>query len=133
MSAHDPGAKDDVWIVYDGECPFCSSFVTLYRLRASGRTVHLVDARGGGMPVAEIRRLGFDLNAGMVVRYRDHFYWGAEAMNLLAILGSDATLFNRLNGMLFRHPTLARLLYPLLVRGRLASLRLLGRSLIKEA
>ena len=133
MSAHDPGAKDDVWIVYDGECPFCSSFVTLYRLRASGRTVHLVDARSGGMPVAEIRRLGFDLNAGMVVRYRDHFYWGAEAMNLLAILGSDTTLFNRLNGMLFRHPALARLFYPLLVRGRLASLRLLGRGLIKEA
>jgi hypothetical protein len=54
-------------------------------------------------------------------------------MNLLAILGSDATVFNRLNALLFRRPALARLLYPLLVRGRLATLRLLGRGLIKEA
>jgi predicted DCC family thiol-disulfide oxidoreductase YuxK len=131
MSEHDP--DDDVWIVYDGECPFCSSFVLLYRLRASGRDVRLVDARSGGPLVAEIRCLGFDLDAGMVVQYRNHFYWGAEAMNLLAILGSDVTLFNRLNALLFRRPGLARLFYPLLVRGRLATLRLLGRGLIKEA
>ena len=59
-------------------------------------------------------------------------YHGAAAMNLLAILGSGETLFNRLNRLLFLHPNWARRLYPLLVRGRLIPLRLLGRSLIGE-
>jgi hypothetical protein len=69
----------------------------------------------------------------MVVKLRGRFYHGAEAMSILAILGSGDSWFNRLNRALFRHPRIARLLYPVLVRGRLLTLRLLGRSLIGEA
>jgi predicted DCC family thiol-disulfide oxidoreductase YuxK len=131
MSAPEREAGGDISVVYDGECPFCSSYVTLYRIRERAKQVHLIDARSASHPILdEVRRAGLDLDEGMAVKFNGRFYHGAAAMNILAILGSNGTLFNRLNGALFRHPHLARFLYPMLVRGRWIVLRLLGRRLI---
>ena len=132
MSADDPD-KDGLWIVYDGDCPFCSSYVRLYRLREVTGRVHLIDARASHPILAEIEALGLDLDAGMAVKAAGHFYHGAEALQFLAILGGGDGVFNRLNRALFRHPRLARTLYPWMVRGRLLTLRLLGRSALGEA
>jgi predicted DCC family thiol-disulfide oxidoreductase YuxK len=125
---HDP--RGDVWVVYDGECPFCSSYVTLYRIRSLTKQVHLIDARSRHPIVEEVRRAKLDLDQGMAVKFNGRLYHGAGAMNILAILGSSGSLFNRLNRMLFSRPRLARLLYPFLVRGRWIVLRLLGKRLI---
>jgi predicted DCC family thiol-disulfide oxidoreductase YuxK len=133
MAWADDGNTDDVWVVYDGECPFCSSFVLLYRIREHAKHVHLIDARSPHPMVDEVRRQRLDLNEGMAVKFKGRFYHGADAMNILAILGSGTTLFNRINRALFRRPGVARLLYPLLARGRLITLRLLGRPLIGGA
>jgi predicted DCC family thiol-disulfide oxidoreductase YuxK len=123
----------DIWVVYDGECPFCRSFVLLYRIRKLATHVHLVDARSHHPIVDEIRQQHLDLNQGMAVKLNGRLYHGSDAMNVLAILGSGKTVFNRLNRVLFRRPGVARLLYPLLARGRLVTLRLLGRPLIDDA
>jgi len=133
MSSNEHGGIDDIWVVYDGECPFCNSFVLLYRIREHASHVHLIDARSPHAVVDEVRRQRLDLNQGMAVKFNGRFYHGADAMNILAILGSGKTLFNRLNRALFRRPSVARLLYPLLTRGRLITLRLLGRPLIGDA
>lgn len=102
----------------------------LYRVRELVHQVHLVDARSHEPIVAEVRNCGFDLDAGMVVKFADKFYHGADAMNIMAMLGSDRTLFNRLNRVIFRHPRIARQLYPALAVGRRLLLRALGRDLI---
>lgn len=120
-------------MVYDGECPFCSRYVLLYRLRERGQRIHLVDARSSDPIVGEIRARNLDLNEGMVVRWRGHDYYGSEAMHLLATLAGDGSLFNRVNRLLFSRPHLARTLYPALVRGRKLILRILGRKLIGES
>jgi predicted DCC family thiol-disulfide oxidoreductase YuxK len=133
MYAIDAKPGRDLWVVYDGECPFCSSYVTLYRIRQQADRVHLIDARSAHPIVDEVRRAGYDLDVGMVVRFEGRLYHGAEAMTVLAILGGDGTLFNRLNRALFRHPRLSRALYPWLVRGRLLVLRMLGRKPIGAA
>jgi predicted DCC family thiol-disulfide oxidoreductase YuxK len=133
MCGIEQGSTNDIWVVYDGECPFCSSFVLLYRIRKLAKRVHLVDARSRHPVVDEVRRRRFDLNEGMVVKVDGRLYHGPDAMNILAILGSGKTLFNRVNRALFRRPGMARLLYPLLARGRLITLRLLGRPLIGDA
>jgi predicted DCC family thiol-disulfide oxidoreductase YuxK len=125
-------SDDDVWVVYDGECPFCSRYVLLYRLRERGQHVHLIDARSSHPIVGEIRARNLDLNEGMVVRWRGQYHYGADAMHLLATLAGDGSFFNRLNRLLFSRPRLARALYPALVRGRKLTLRLLGRKLIGE-
>ena len=130
---HSDPTQTELWVVYDGECPFCSSYVQLYRLRDVAGRVHLIDARDSHPIVAEVRALGFDLDEGMAVKASGRFYHGAEAMHFLALLGSEGGLFNRLNRLLFRHPGLSRALYPWLVRGRLLTLRLLGRHTLGEA
>ena len=130
MSLTDPGDAH-LWVVYDGECPFCSSYARLYRVRERA-TVHLIDARSAHPLVASILRDGVDLDKGMAALFNGRFYHGAEAMNLLAVLGSSATFFNLANRFLFGRPTLARRLYPLLVAARLLTLRALRRPLISE-
>jgi predicted DCC family thiol-disulfide oxidoreductase YuxK len=132
MSECDSRPDGDIRVIYDGECPFCSRYVLLYCMRATGRRVHLVDARSGDPSVQMIKDRGFDIDAGMVVLFGGRIYWGPEAMNILAILGSGGTAFNALNRILFRHLGLARALYPVLVRGRILVLRILGRRLIGE-
>lgn len=124
---------EDVWVVYDQDCPFCSRYLLLYRLRRQGRRIHLINARSDHALVTMIGEHRFDLNEGMIVRWRGQFYYGARAMHLLGVLGSDQSAFNRLNQAVFANPALARVLYPWLVRGRKLTLRLLGRKLIKTS
>jgi predicted DCC family thiol-disulfide oxidoreductase YuxK len=33
MSSNETAPHSEAWIVYDGECPFCSNYVSLYRMR----------------------------------------------------------------------------------------------------
>lgn len=123
----------DLWVVYDGECPFCSSYIRLYRLRDVAGKVHLVDAREPHPILEELRARGLDLDEGMVVKAAGRLYHGAEAMQILAMLSTGSGLFHRVNRAIFRHPGLARALYPWLVRGRLLTLRLLGRRTLHSA
>ena len=126
-------SDDEIWVVYDGECPLCSRYVLLYQLRQRGQRIHLIDARSEHPIIADIRARNLDLNEGMVVRWRGRHYHGAHAMHLLATLAGNATVFNRLNRLVFSRPRLARALYPALVRGRKLLLRLLGRKPIDES
>src|SRR3954447_16134724 len=101
-------SPEDIWVVYDSECPFCSRYVLLYRLREQGRRVHLIDARSDHPLVEAIRRRKLDLNEGMVVRWQGEYHYGGAALHLLALLGGDQTAFNRLNQAIFSRPKLAR-------------------------
>lgn len=122
-----PVSTPDTWIVYDGDCPFCSRYVKLLRLRESAGNVEIVNARDGGPLVDEIRASGFDLDEGMVLKLDGKLYHGDECVHRLALMSTPSTLFNRINGMIFRSPTASRLLYPVLRTGRNLVLRLLGR------
>lgn len=117
-------------VVYDGECPFCSNYVRLMALRRSVGPVALIDARAGGPLVEDIRQLGYDLDAGMVVRYGSKIYFGADALVLLSQLTEDQSAIGRITARLLRRPARARFLYPLMKLGRRATLALFGRSLI---
>lgn len=120
------------WIVYDGQCPFCSRYVALLRLRQALGRVELVDARNGGPLVDEIRSAGLDLNEGMVLKLDGELYHGDACIHRLALLSTRSGLFNRLNGRIFASPTTARLLYPVLRSGRNTVLRVLGREPLAE-
>ena len=121
------------WVVYDGQCPFCSRYVSLLRLRDTLGRVELVNAREGGPVVDEILAAGLDLDEGMVLKIDGRFYHGDECIHRLALLSSSSSLFNRVNRAIFRSPTLSRLLYPLLRSGRNCMLHLLGRSKFSAA
>jgi predicted DCC family thiol-disulfide oxidoreductase YuxK len=136
MKSASTDASDDgreIWIVYDGLCPFCSRYVLMYRIRQLVKNVHLIDARNSEDPlVKELSDGGFDLNEGMAVKWGGRLYYGAECMHLLALLGTENSFFNRLNRWTFSRQRLAHAFYPILVRCRKLTLRLLGRPAIEN-
>ncbi len=122
------GAEPDAVIVYDGECPVCSRYVRMIRLRDSIGTVRLVNARDGGPEVDAIVESGLNLDEGMALVYGGKTYHGVDCVNRLALLSSPSGVFNRLNAAVFRSATASRVLYPVLRFGRNTLLKLLGRS-----
>ncbi len=114
-------------LVYDGDCPFCSRYVRLVRLRESLGGLTLVNARDGGPIVDQVRAEGHDLDQGMVLMMDGHTYHGDACIHRIALMSSSSGLFNRLNRLVFSSPRASRLLYPVLRTGRNATLRLLGR------
>ena len=125
-----PPTQDGIDIVYDGECPFCSAYVRMTRLRDNVGAVRLIDARSDDPLAVGLRQSGLDLDRGMVVRLDGQIHHGDAAMVLLSSLSTESGAFNRLMRALFRSPGRARVLYPVLVAGRNATLRLLGRRKI---
>ena len=94
-SSETSGGAREIWIVYDGLCPFCSRYVMLYRIRQLVQQVHLINARDSNHPlVKELSDMGLDLNEGMAVKWDGKLYYGAECMHLLALLGSESSGFN---------------------------------------
>ena len=111
------------WLIYDGDCPFCSNYAQYLRVRDAVDELVLVDAREGGPLVDEVRNLPHDLNQGMVLKLNDRYYVGHKALNVLAILSDKRGAFSRLNRLLFNSPLAARLAYPLLRSARWLALR----------
>jgi predicted DCC family thiol-disulfide oxidoreductase YuxK len=119
--------EPEAWVVYDGQCPFCSRYVALLRLRDTLGRVELVNARDGGSLVDEIVAAGLDLDEGMALKMNGRLYHGDECIHRLALLSTPSTTFNRINRAIFRSKTMSRALYPVLRSGRNAILRMLGR------
>ncbi|MDJ0933093.1 DCC1-like thiol-disulfide oxidoreductase family protein [Breoghania sp.] len=115
-------------IIYDGGCTFCSRYVTMTQLRDAIGTVELIDARSDHPFVAKVRAQGYDLNEGMLARYKGREYFGADCLHLLSMLSSRSGLDNRLMSTVMAHRPLAVTLYPALRLGRNMTLRLLGRQ-----
>ena len=114
------------WLVYDGECPLCRNYARYLQARQNRRPLRLVNARDGGPRVQEVRDLPHNLDDGMVLKVNGRYYRGADALYILAWQSDRRGLFGRLNGLLFRSTTAARLSYPLLKLGRHCLLKLKG-------
>ena len=124
--------SSEVFLVYDGECPVCSAFSGMARIRASAGELHLVNAREASALMDEISLSGLDIDQGVVLKVGQSLYSGADAMHVLALMSSRSGLFNRFTYRVFRSKTAARRLYPLLRFLRNLLLELLGRSKINQ-
>lgn len=120
-------------IYYDGDCPFCTRYVAMSRLRAAAGPVTLIDLRQDAAARARLGAEGLDPDTGMVVETPAGLYHGADAVHAISAMSSGAGLLNRLAATLFRHRALARLAYPVLRAGRNAALLALGRSPMRAA
>lgn len=113
-------------LVYDGDCPFCSRYAAMLRLR-DRYDLKLINARGNHPLIDEIKSQGLRLDEGMVLKVDDRYYHGDRCLNLLALMGTDTGLFSRLTRIVFGSPRTAAILYPVLAAGRHLTLFLLGR------
>lgn len=117
-------------VVYDGECPFCTAYVKMVRLRKAVGGIELIDGRGDHPVLERIHAEGLNLDDGMVVEMDGRFHHGDQAMTMMAAMTTRSGLFNRLVRLAFSKPAVARILYPPLVFGRNITLKLLGRRKI---
>jgi predicted DCC family thiol-disulfide oxidoreductase YuxK len=120
------------WLLYDGDCPFCSRYVAYLRLREAVGPVTVADARSHPELLAEALEHAYDLNEGMLLKLDGRYYHGADCINVLALLSTPSGIFNRVNRVLFRSKAVSRLSYPALRAGRNLALKLLGREQIKQ-
>lgn len=119
-------------IIYDGDCIFCANYVRLLRLKQSIGPVDLLDARSDDPRVHQYWRDGYDLNKGMLFVHAGRVYHGDEAINVLASLSGDSTIFNRINGLVLSSPRTAKLAYPFLKLGRRVVLLVRGKKLLSH-
>ena len=117
-------------VFYDGDCPFCSKYMSMIRLKDTLGEVKLVDLRVNSNVKDELLSQGFNLDKGMVVDIDGRRVDGADAVNQLALLSTPSNGFNRFNKMVMSSPLLAACLYPFLRAGRWLVLFFLGRAQI---
>lgn len=122
----------DVWLVYDGECPVCTTYCMHARIRDAVGRLHLVDARQPGELMDEITAAGLDIDQGMVVKFEGIMYYGPEAVRILTLLSTSSGFFNRLNYWFFGSAARARIFYPVGKAIRNLILKLLGIRYIEN-
>ena len=113
-------------IIYDGDCPFCRSYITLTRLKELTNTI-LLNAREEPALCQELLDEGVSLDEGMVVIINNQVHHGGDAINRITLLTSKNTLFNKVAYLIFSKPVISKVSYPFLRGIRDITLRLLGK------
>lgn len=127
-AAHAPSR----YLLYDGECPACRSYVAFSRLRRLYPDLQVLDAREQPQLVGDLRAQGYEINEGMVLRLDDAIHFGPEATRKIAELGQTSpSAVTRVGLAAIGSAPWSRALYPWLNRARMLLLRSLGRTLIR--
>jgi predicted DCC family thiol-disulfide oxidoreductase YuxK len=131
MSSPD-GRKEthDIWLLYDGDCPFCEAYTRLVRLRDALGELRLINARDPSPELDTVRRLGCRIDDGMVLCIEGEYFHGNDCIHRLALLSSQVSAFNRLNRWIFSSRRRSALLYPILRACRNLTVRLRGGSFL---
>ena len=120
--------QDEPFLLYDGECPFCSFYVEKSRFETrTGRPLQLIDGREAPGLVARLRREGCDLEQGMILVLDGRRHHGAAAMTVLEGTTARTGSFGRLARWFASSPARVRLAYPWLRRLRRAALLAKGK------
>ncbi len=113
-------------ILYDGECPFCASYVSFARLRDRLGEIDLIDARDVPDMVADYSARGYAIDDGMIVDTGETVYFGGDAVWAINALVSRNPFLNIMSGRRF-----LKWVYPVLRFGRNSVIRLLGKRPIQ--
>jgi predicted DCC family thiol-disulfide oxidoreductase YuxK len=116
------------FLLYDGDCPVCSAYVAMSRLRQLYPDLRIVSARTAPALVGELRRGGYEINEGMVLSLDRRLYFGPDATRMIAELGrASPSRWRQIALAAIGSAPWARPLYPWLNRARQLLLRILGR------
>ncbi len=130
--AMEPVDSADILLVYDRECPVCDAYCRMVRIRESVGALRLVNARDASGIMSEITAKGLDIDEGMVLKFGNTLYYGADAIHVLSLMSSRSGAFNRLTYWIFRSKRLSTILYPLFRFFRNLLLKLLRKARINN-
>lgn len=120
-----------IWLIYDGDCPICAPSANALMIKKAAGKLELVNAREAQHPmVREAMEKGFNLDKDTLVKVNQQYYYGADALHFLALIGTKSNWINRMNVFLFRHKIMAKVCYPFFVYLRNIMLKLKGRNKI---
>ena len=103
----------DAFLLYDGECPFCSFYVRKSEFKTpNGSPLTLIDANRAPALLAELRREGCEVEEGMVLVADGRHRQGAEAMTALRAMTTETNWFGRLSRRFASNPARLRTFYP---------------------
>jgi len=115
-------------IIYDGHCPFCHEYVRLVRIRKVVGSVELIDLRVNRECLTDLLVAGVDPDQGMIVEHFGRRYYGADAIQMLAMLSANSSFLAIALNRLMSSSWMVGALYPLLRIGRNLVLLALGRE-----
>ncbi|MEL6487725.1 MAG: DCC1-like thiol-disulfide oxidoreductase family protein [Pseudomonadota bacterium] len=114
-------------ILYDGECPFCVSYVRYARLRSRVGEVELINAREADDWVEQYAAQGIDIDESFIVDTGEAILGHGSALAFI-----HANLAPRWTGLPFlANPRFLNTIYPGLRAARNGALRVLGVPLIR--
>lgn len=119
----------EIQLIYDGGCPFCSSFAAMGELRGGLPQLRIIDGRADHVLRRQLKRQGFDLATGAVLIEGDHCWHGAQAVQRLCSLLQPSSALLGLLKAVFGEERRSRRLYPLLLAARRGALALRGLPL----
>jgi predicted DCC family thiol-disulfide oxidoreductase YuxK len=123
--------KSESWLLYDGDCPFCSSYIKLMKIREHYPDFELINARAKSSQLDEAKRLDYNLNEGMLIKLDETYYYGSEAISIInniSTLQQQRGIFFKIHKILFSRRAVTKVLYRIMRIGRLITLKLLGKK-----
>lgn len=121
--------KPNIEVIYDSECPICTYYACSINKTDS---ISTIDGRQPSKLLENAASLNLDIDHGTIAYSDGKYFYGYEALVLIANNIDAKGLFGFLYKHLFRHRAIAKALYPIFVFIRLTLLRILGKPLINQ-
>ena len=122
--------EGEISIIYDNGCPVCSYYISISKIKTKFGKVNLIKARENYKVLEYLSAAKININEGMIVVYKNKLYFGADAVNIISILGEKSSIINSLIINIFKNKSISKITYPFLKIGRRILLFILGKKLI---
>jgi predicted DCC family thiol-disulfide oxidoreductase YuxK len=123
---------DDIFLIYDKQCPACDFYCNLVRIRESVGRLVLIDAREPSELMDEITAAGLDIDQGMVLTVGSTLHYGSDAIHVLSLMSTRSGVFNRLSYWCFHSERVSAFLYPIFRAWRNLLLKALRKNKINN-
>ena len=114
-------------IYYDKDCPFCSKYSELVKLRSSYK-VNLLNARDFPEAMNRFLDLGMDINEGFIIQVGDEFLQGDKAVVFLSKEMRADAFFDSLLLRMMKNKYFMLLVYPIVKKIRIVLLWIIGKN-----
>lgn len=117
-------AQDKNYLLYDGECPFCTSFSKFYELKKALPNIEIVSMRDAARLQALSLPQDLDFNKGMILVLEDgRILQGEPAFHLINNNVQKTSLRDHIVIGMNSIKPVTKVVYPLLFKMRLAVLK----------